>query len=58
MESLVSENGARLVTMQQAHQSIEDKVEVLENEIRVRRQDEITTEILDIMTGAEAAART
>jgi len=58
MESLVSENGARLVTMQQAHQSIEDKLEVLENEIRVRRQDEITTEILDIMTGAEAAART
>tara|TARA_R110000787_G_scaffold181008_3_gene293144 strand:+ start:77398 stop:78246 length:849 start_codon:yes stop_codon:yes gene_type:complete len=58
MESLVSENGARLVTMQQAHQSIENKLEVLGNEMRVRRQDEITTEILDIVTGAEASLRT
>ncbi len=55
MESLVSENGARLATMQQAHQSIEDKLETLGNEMRVQRQDEITTEILDIVIGAEAA---
>ncbi len=57
MESLVSENGARLATMQHAHQSIGDKLEILSNEMRIRRQDEITTEILDIVTGAETTER-
>ena len=57
MESLVSENSARLATMQQAYQSIGDKLEILSNEMRIRRQDEITTEILDIVTGAEASQR-
>ena len=56
MESFASENGARLATMEAAHTSIDRKLDDLSREERRRRQDEITTELLDIVTGAEAVA--
>jgi F-type H+-transporting ATPase subunit gamma len=54
MESFASENGARLATMEAAHTSIDRKLDDLSQDERQRRQDEITTELLDIVTGAEA----
>ncbi len=56
MESFASENGARLATMESAHNSIDRKLDELSQDERRRRQDEITTELLDIVTGAEAVA--
>jgi F-type H+-transporting ATPase subunit gamma len=53
-ESFASENGARLATMEAAHENIESKLAELSAEERQRRQDEITTELLDVVTGAEA----
>jgi len=54
MESFASENAARLATMESAHSNIEDKIEELSGEERQRRQDQITMELLDVITGAEA----
>jgi len=56
MESFASENGARLATMEAAHTSIDKKLDELSQDERRLRQDEITTELLDIVTGAEAVA--
>jgi F-type H+-transporting ATPase subunit gamma len=56
MESFASENGARLATMESARTSIDKKLDELSQDERRRRQDEITTELLDIVTGAEAVA--
>lgn len=57
MESFASENGARLATMEAAHTSIDKKLDALSQDERRLRQDEITTELLDIVTGAEAVGR-
>jgi F-type H+-transporting ATPase subunit gamma len=56
MESFAGENGARLATMESAHTSIARKIDDLSQDERRRRQDEITTELLDIVTGAEAVS--
>jgi len=53
-EALVTENAARLALMQQAEQSIEDRLEDLRAETRSVRQSEITTELLDVIVGFEA----
>ena len=53
-EALVTENAARLARMQQAEQSVADRLEQLTAEIRAVRQDEITTELLDVIIGFEA----
>ena len=45
---------ARLATMQSAHQAIEEKLRDLQRDANVQRQEEITTELLDIVTGTEA----
>jgi F-type H+-transporting ATPase subunit gamma len=42
--------------MEAAHTNIDEKLEALSQDERRRRQDEITTELLDIATGAEAVA--
>jgi len=57
MESLVSENGARLQAMESAHEHIEDKLEALRGQERQLRQEETTTELLDVVTGSEAVRR-
>lgn len=53
-ESLASENGARLGAMEAAAHNIEDKLGQLREQERSLRQEAITTEMLDVVTGAEA----
>jgi len=53
-ESLASENGARLRAMDEAMHNIDQTIDRLTLELRVSRQEEITSEILDLVGGAEA----
>jgi F-type H+-transporting ATPase subunit gamma len=55
VESLASENTARFAAMESAHDNVSKKLEELRQEARQARQDEITTELLDLVTGAEAS---
>jgi F-type H+-transporting ATPase subunit gamma len=55
MESFMSENAARVATMLSARRGIEEKLDALRLDERRLRQEEITTEMLDVVTGAEAA---
>ncbi|HPI02930.1 MAG TPA: F0F1 ATP synthase subunit gamma [Candidatus Goldiibacteriota bacterium] len=54
VESLVSENTARLISMQSAEKHTAERIEELTLEYNMERQDAITSEILDIIAGAEA----
>lgn len=53
-ESLASEHGARLVAMQAAEKSLAERGAELTAEFRRRRQDAITAELLDVLSGYEA----
>ncbi|KAG1715288.1 ATP synthase subunit alpha 1 [Nymphon striatum] len=53
-EAMVTENAARLALMQQAEQSVDEKLEELQSETRALRQADITTELLDVIIGFEA----
>ncbi|MEP3304550.1 MAG: FoF1 ATP synthase subunit gamma [Hoeflea sp.] len=53
-EAMVTENAARLALMQQAEQSVDDRLEELKSDTRTLRQTEITTELLDVIIGFEA----
>ncbi len=53
-EALVTENAARLARMQQAEKSVDEQLEALTAETRSVRQDDITTELLDVIIGFEA----
>ncbi len=54
MESLASENGARLAVMEAADHNIVEKLETLTRREHTLRQNAITEELLDVVTGAEA----
>ena len=54
IEALASENAARFAAMDSAHENVSKKLERLCQDARQARQDEITTELLDLVTGAEA----
>jgi F-type H+-transporting ATPase subunit gamma len=54
MDSLASENAARLRTMDAASRNIDDKLDRLERQALVARQEEMTADMLDVVTGAEA----
>lgn len=54
MESLASENGARLRVMETADHNIGDKLDDLRRKEHGLRQESITSELLDVVTGAEA----
>ncbi len=54
MESLASENGARLRVMEAADHNIGDKLEGLRRSENALRQEAITSELLDVVTGSEA----
>jgi F-type H+-transporting ATPase subunit gamma len=56
-EAMVTENAARLARMQQAERAAEDRLAALRGEARQMRQAEITTELLDVITGFEALGR-
>ncbi|SMF81333.1 F-type H+-transporting ATPase subunit gamma [Tistlia consotensis] len=55
VEALAAENAARVAAMQQAARNIEEKIDGLERDARSLRQSEITTELLDVVVGSEAA---
>ncbi len=54
MESLASENAARLRTMDAAARNIDERLEKLTRQERVARQEQTTSDMLDVVTGAEA----
>jgi F-type H+-transporting ATPase subunit gamma len=54
MESLASENGARLRVMESANRNIGDKLDDLRRQEQTLRQEAITEELLDVVTGSEA----
>ena len=54
IESFASENAARFRAMEAAHDNVSKKLDRLRDEARHARQDEITTELIDVVTGAEA----
>jgi F-type H+-transporting ATPase subunit gamma len=53
-EAMVTENAARLALMQQAEQSVDDRLDALKSDTRAMRQSEITNELLDVIIGFEA----
>ncbi|HET9491009.1 MAG TPA: F0F1 ATP synthase subunit gamma [Methylomirabilota bacterium] len=55
-ESLASEHASRLASMQAAERNIEEHLEEQQAEFRRRRQETITEELLDIVSGFEASA--
>jgi F-type H+-transporting ATPase subunit gamma len=55
-ESLASENGSRLAAMQNAEKNLEERHAEVVGEFRRRRQEAITGELLDLLSGFEASA--
>lgn len=54
LESFAAENAARLAVMMAAHRNIESTLEELTGAIRRLRQDQITTELIELASGTEA----
>ena len=54
MESLASENGARLQVLSAADGNIGDRLDSLRRQENTLRQESITSELLDVVTGAQA----
>ena len=54
VESIASENAARFAAMESAHRNVSKKLAGLQENARQARQTEITSELLDLITGAEA----
>lgn len=54
MESLASENGARLRVMEAADHNMGDKLDQLRHQEHALRQEAITAELLDVVIGSEA----
>jgi F-type H+-transporting ATPase subunit gamma len=57
-ESLASENGSRLAAMQAAERNIEERLDEITTKYNRRRQDSITSELLDVVSGFEALTGT
>ena len=53
-QSLTSENASRLMTMQAAEKNIEERLDDLNALYHTQRQNSITSELLDIISGVEA----
>lgn len=53
--SLAAENASRLASMQAAERNIEDRLDALRQKYHRQRQSQITSELLDVMAGFEAA---
>lgn len=56
-ESLTSENASRLMTMQAAEKNIDERLAELNTEYHGQRQGQITSELLDIVSGVEALSQ-
>lgn len=57
-ESLAAENAARVASMQNAEGNIEDRLEELNRSYHRQRQNQITAELLDIVSGYDAVMNT
>jgi len=57
VESIASENAARFAAMDSAHDNVTKKLSQLRQTARQERQSEITSELLDLITGAEAIVK-
>lgn len=57
VESIASENAARFSAMESAHDNVTKKLAELRQSARQARQSEITSELLDLITGAEALSK-
>lgn len=53
-ESIASENAARFVAMESAHDNVSRRLIQLGQSVREARQEEITSELLDLLTGSSA----
>ncbi len=53
-ESLASEDAARMASMQNAERNIEERIDELNRRYHSQRQNQITAELLDIVSGFEA----
>ncbi|MGO8952982.1 MAG: F0F1 ATP synthase subunit gamma [Rhodomicrobium sp.] len=58
VESIASENAARFSAMEAACDNVQKKLEQLQQDASQARQIEITSELLDLVTGAEALSGT
>jgi F-type H+-transporting ATPase subunit gamma len=54
MESFASENSARLAAMQSAREKLDERLMELQSQERRLRQEQITGELLEFVTGADA----
>jgi F-type H+-transporting ATPase subunit gamma len=54
VESITSENAARFAAMESAHDNVSKKLDELRQEANQARQSEITTELNELIAGAEA----
>lgn len=54
VESIASENAARFAAMESAHDNVSKKLVGLQENARQARQTEITSQLLDLITGAES----
>ena len=57
VESIASENAARLAAMESAHDNVSKELERLRQDALQARQSEITTEVIELVTGAQAVGR-
>lgn len=57
VESISSENAARLAAMGSAHDNVSKKLATLRQDARQARQSEITTELLELVSAAKALER-
>ena len=55
-ESLASEHASRLMAMQSAERNLDERIETLTLSFRRARQNAITSELLDVMSGFETTA--
>ena len=57
VESLAAENGARFAAMEAAHDNVGKRLQALRLDASRARQEEVTTELLDLVTGGLAVTR-
>lgn len=55
MESFASESAARLRVMESADRNIQDRLAIMDQRVHALRQEAITAELLDLITGAAAS---
>ncbi len=56
VDSIAAENAARLAAMESAHENVSKKLDQLRQDARRARQADITSELLELVTGAQALA--